>query len=124
MSYRSSAAVTLSFALFGKAAVCAEIGETDTLEEIRVTASRTQSELVSPSRQTTILSAEDVELRRHAGGTIAEMLSAAVPGLAPPSQTPSEFSLTLRGRGGMTEYLRSTLSQAAQTRTDCCPGWV
>lgn len=72
------------------------------LEEIVVSGSRMHSDLVSPARQTTIVDQHDFQLQVKAGGTLAEVLAAAVPGLNPPSQTISEYSLRLRGRNFLT----------------------
>ncbi len=72
------------------------------VEEITVTADRTHSDLVSLARQSTTIDQQEFALKMNAGGTLAELLSATVPGLAPPSQTLTEYSLRLRGRSFLT----------------------
>lgn len=72
------------------------------IDEITVTADRVHSNLVSPARQTQIIDKQEFDLKINAGGTVAELLAATVPGLAPPSQTLSEYSLKLRGRSFLT----------------------
>lgn len=94
--------ITLGIALTHQAGAGEQELGRNTLEEILITADRIDSALVAPTRQITLLDREETLLRAKAGGTLAELLSSAVPGLAPASQTPSEFSLMLRGRNFLT----------------------
>lgn len=74
----------------------------EAIEEITVTADRGHSDLVSPARQTRTIDQQEFDLKVNAGGTLAELLATTVPGLSPPSQTLTEYSLKLRGRSFLT----------------------
>jgi iron complex outermembrane receptor protein len=67
------------------------------LDTVTVTA-RTQNNLVAPSRQVTVLEAEEVEKLRQGSDSLATLISKAVPGMADSSHTITDYGQTLRGR--------------------------
>lgn len=67
------------------------------LGAVTVTA-RTQNNLVAPSRQISIVDAEEVQQLRQGSDSLATMLSKVVPGMADSSHTITDYGQTLRGR--------------------------
>ncbi|CAB5703838.1 Iron-regulated outer membrane proteins [Delftia tsuruhatensis] len=67
------------------------------LAPVTVTA-RTQNNLVAPSRQVSILEAEEVQQLRQGSDSLATLLSKVVPGMADSSHTITDYGQTLRGR--------------------------
>nr|WP_286185400.1 TonB-dependent receptor [Acidovorax cavernicola] len=69
----------------------------DALPAITVTA-RTQSSLMAPTRQVTVLEREELDNLRQGSDSVATLLSKVVPGMADSSHTITDFGQTLRGR--------------------------
>lgn len=76
----------------------AEEGALQTLAPVTVTATRLGGALDTLSRNVTIISREDIDTQRETAATTADILSKLVPGMAPSSQTLTNFGQTLRGR--------------------------
>ncbi|WP_347331660.1 TonB-dependent receptor [Marinimicrobium locisalis] len=68
------------------------------LEEVLITGSRIQSDIVDPAGQKTVLDAQDLQLQQAGANNLAAVLAHSVPGMAPSSQTLTNYSQTLRGR--------------------------
>lgn len=68
------------------------------IENILVTGSRFESEIIDPARQITVLNAEDIQAQLVGAVDVAQVLAQSVPGKAPASQTLTNYSQTLRGR--------------------------
>ncbi|QBI00779.1 TonB-dependent siderophore receptor [Pseudoduganella albidiflava] len=68
------------------------------LPAIEITAQRTSSTLMRPTRQSTRLEREEVDELRHASDSLATVLGKAVPGMADSSRTITDYGQTLRGR--------------------------
>ncbi|MES2250313.1 MAG: TonB-dependent receptor [Pseudomonadota bacterium] len=69
----------------------------DALPAVTVTA-RTQSNLMAPTRQVTVLEREELDTLRQGSDSVATLLSKVVPGMADSSHTITDFGQTLRGR--------------------------
>ncbi len=69
-----------------------------TLAAVEVSASRTQSDLASPTRQTTVIEREQLQELRTGSDSLATVLAKAVPGMADSSRTITDYGQTLRGR--------------------------
>ncbi|RQO61599.1 TonB-dependent siderophore receptor [Variovorax sp. KBW07] len=67
------------------------------LPAVTVTA-RTQSDLMAPTRQVTVLEREELDTLRQGSDSVATLLSKVVPGMADSSHTITDFGQTLRGR--------------------------
>ena len=67
------------------------------LAAVTVTA-RTQSDLMAPTRQVTVLEREELDSLRQGSDSVATLLSKVVPGMADSSHTITDFGQTLRGR--------------------------
>lgn len=70
-----------------------------TLAPVEVTASRTSSDLVKPTRQVTVIERNELEQLKTGSDSLATVLAKAVPGMADSSRTITDFGQTLRGRG-------------------------
>jgi len=68
------------------------------LAPITVSAPREGGALDTLSRNVTVISREEIEKQRETSENVADMLSKVVPGMAPSSQTLTNFAQTLRGR--------------------------
>lgn len=68
------------------------------LPEIQVTADRLGGALDTLSRNVTIISRQDILAQRETFHSLADILAKTVPGMAPSSQTLTNFGQTLRGR--------------------------
>ena len=69
-----------------------------TLAAVEVSASRTQSDLASPTRQTTVIERDQLQELRTGSDSLATVLAKAVPGMADSSRTITDYGQTLRGR--------------------------
>ncbi|EKV31878.1 TonB-dependent siderophore receptor [Caenispirillum salinarum AK4] len=69
-----------------------------TLAPITVSAARDGGALDTLSRNVTVITREQIETLRPTAENVADILSKTVPGLAPTSQTLTNFGQTLRGR--------------------------
>ncbi|MDE4917514.1 TonB-dependent receptor [Cupriavidus sp. Met-2] len=72
---------------------------TTVLAAVEVTASRTSSDLVRPTRQSTVLERTELEELKTGSDSLATVLSKVIPGMADSSHTVTDFGQTLRGRG-------------------------
>ncbi|QGS27717.1 TonB-dependent receptor [Cupriavidus metallidurans] len=72
---------------------------TTVLAPVEVTASRTSSDLVRPTRQSTVLERTELEELKTGSDSLATVLSKVIPGMADSSHTVTDFGQTLRGRG-------------------------
>ncbi len=70
-----------------------------TLAPVEVTASRTSSDLVRPTRQSTIIERAELEELKTGSDSLATVLAKVIPGMADSSHTVTDFGQTLRGRG-------------------------
>ena len=68
------------------------------LEEVVVSATRTQEELGSVASSVSVLSPQDLESQSAVTGDLGDMLAQTVPGLAPSNGSLSNFGQTMRGR--------------------------
>nr|WP_315251614.1 TonB-dependent receptor [uncultured Duganella sp.] len=68
------------------------------LQSIEVTAQRTNSDLIRPTRQSTVVTRADLEALGQASDSLATVLSKVVPGMADSSRTITDYGQTLRGR--------------------------
>jgi iron complex outermembrane receptor protein len=68
------------------------------LPAIEVTAQRTNSTMIRPTRQSTAIERDEFNELRQASDTLATVLSKAVPGMADSSRTITDYGQTLRGR--------------------------
>lgn len=73
-------------------------GDALQLSPLTVTASREGGALDTLSRNVTVITREDLESQESTAGNVAEILGKVVPGMAPSSQTLTNFGQTLRGR--------------------------
>jgi iron complex outermembrane receptor protein len=71
--------------------------DSSALPAVTVTA-RTQSDLMAPTRQVTVLEREELDNLRQGSDSVATLLSKVVPGMADSSHTITDFGQTLRGR--------------------------
>ncbi|WP_397475459.1 TonB-dependent receptor [Pusillimonas sp.] len=71
------------------------------LAPIEVRVDRIANELVSPTRQVTILERDEIEELKAGSNNLATMLSKVVPGMADSSRTVTDFGQTLRGRSAL-----------------------
>ncbi|QQX88762.1 TonB-dependent siderophore receptor [Cupriavidus necator] len=69
------------------------------LNAVEVRVDRIKSDLVSPTRQVTVLEREEIEELKVGSNNLATMLSKLIPGMADSSRTVTDFGQTLRGRG-------------------------
>ncbi|WP_420800833.1 TonB-dependent siderophore receptor [Pseudomonas cavernae] len=68
------------------------------LEEALVSGDRIHSDLMSPTRQITVIEREELKQLRQGSDNLAGVLSKIVPGMADSSRTITDFGQTLRGR--------------------------
>lgn len=68
------------------------------MEQMEITASRTSSDLVSATRQSTVIEHAQLEELRQGSDSLATVLAKAVPGMSDSSRTITEYGQTLRGR--------------------------
>ena len=68
------------------------------LTPVRVTATREGGALDTLSRNVTVITREDIEKQQGTAEGVADILGKVVPGMAPSSQTLTNFGQTLRGR--------------------------
>ena len=68
------------------------------LPAVEVTAQRTNSTLIRPTRQSTVIERDELNDLRQASDSLATVLSKAVPGMADSSRTITDYGQTLRGR--------------------------
>lgn len=68
-------------------------------EEVEVTGTRLDTPVMSPARQVTRITREDIQLQINAGGSLAEIIAREVPGMGQPSQSFTNYAQSLRGRG-------------------------
>jgi iron complex outermembrane receptor protein len=68
------------------------------LPAIEVTAQRTNSAMIRPTRQSTAIERDELNQLGQASNTLATVLSKAVPGMADSSRTITDYGQTLRGR--------------------------
>lgn len=69
------------------------------LATVEVTASRTSSDLVRPTRQSTVLERAELDELKTGSDSLATVLAKVIPGMADSSHTVTDFGQTLRGRG-------------------------
>lgn len=81
----------------GAVGVRADIPVTQ-MPAVEVTAQRTNSTMIRPTRQSTVIEREEFNELRQASDSLATVLSKAVPGMADSSRTITDFGQTLRGR--------------------------
>lgn len=72
--------------------------EPQVTEELVVSGNRLETQVVSPARQVTELTRNEIELQLNAGGNLAEVIAQTTPGMGQPSQTFTNYAQTLRGR--------------------------
>ncbi|WP_229487660.1 TonB-dependent siderophore receptor [Pseudoduganella lutea] len=84
----------------GNAIPRADIAVTE-LPTVEITAQRTNSELVRPTRQSTLIGRDEFVELRQASDSLATVLSKAVPGMADSSRTITDYGQTLRGRNAL-----------------------
>lgn len=72
--------------------------EAAALGAVRVTADRYNTSLVSPARQTTVITQAEIQSQMNSGASLAEVLAKLVPGMGQPSQTFTNTAQGLRGR--------------------------
>ncbi|MPQ57892.1 TonB-dependent receptor [Duganella sp. FT27W] len=65
---------------------------------VEVTAQRTNSTLIRPTRQSTEIGREELDELRQASDSLATVLAKVVPGMADSSRTITDYGQTLRGR--------------------------
>lgn len=68
-------------------------------QSIEVTAQRTNSDLIRPVRQSTVVTRAELEQLGQAADSLATVLGKVVPGMADSSRTITDYGQTLRGRG-------------------------
>ncbi|MHC5128362.1 TonB-dependent receptor [Pseudomonas inefficax] len=68
------------------------------MAQMEITASRTSSNLVSATRQSTVLEHEQLQELRQGSESLATVLAKAIPGMSDSSRTVTEYGQTLRGR--------------------------
>lgn len=68
---------------------------------VEVTAQRTNSTLIRPTRQSTVIDRDELDELRQASDSLATVLSKAVPGMADSSRTITDYGQTLRGRNSL-----------------------
>lgn len=68
------------------------------MAQMEITASRTSSDLVSATRQSTLIDHEQLEELRQGSESLATVLAKAIPGMSDSSRTVTEYGQTLRGR--------------------------
>ena len=73
-------------------------GDGQQLQSIEVSAQRTNSKLIRPTRQSTVVEREELNELRQASDSLATVLSKVVPGMADSSHTITDYGQTLRGR--------------------------
>lgn len=66
--------------------------------EVTVTATRTEEQTQDVPRSVTVINREQIEQQTRLSRDLGEILGKTVPGLAPPTQSASNFGQTLRGR--------------------------
>ncbi|AFY58513.1 outer membrane receptor protein [Rivularia sp. PCC 7116] len=66
--------------------------------ELVVTATRTEQDIQKVPRSITVINRAEVEKQTRLSRNLIEILGKSVPGLAPPTQSGSNFGLSLRGR--------------------------
>ncbi|MFC5474548.1 TonB-dependent receptor [Paraherbaspirillum soli] len=71
---------------------------TPALAPIEVTAQRTKSDLIRPTRQVNVIEHDELDELRQGSDSFATLLSKIVPGMADSSHTATDFGQTLRGR--------------------------
>lgn len=71
---------------------------TPALQAIEVSAQRTTSPLVRPTRQSNTVERQELEALRQSSDSLATVLSKIVPGMADSSHTITDYGQTLRGR--------------------------
>ncbi|ODP32882.1 TonB-dependent receptor [Pandoraea sp. ISTKB] len=69
------------------------------LAAVEVSASRTTSDLVRPTRQVTVIERAELDELKTGSDSLATVLAKVVPGMADSSHTITDFGQTLRGRG-------------------------
>jgi len=69
------------------------------LAPVEVTASRTSSDLVRPTRQVTVIERAELDELKTGSDSLATVLAKVVPGMSDSSHTVTDFGQTLRGRG-------------------------
>lgn len=83
----------------GNALIIEPAAAATVLEPIEVSASRTDSNLVSPVQQTIVLERNELQTLRTGSDSLATILGKSVPGMADSSHTITDYGQTLRGRG-------------------------
>lgn len=68
------------------------------LQAIEISAQRTHSNLIRPTRQSTAIEREELDELRQGSDSLATVLSKVVPGMADSSHTITDYGQTLRGR--------------------------
>ncbi|GLZ22800.1 TonB-dependent siderophore receptor [Burkholderia plantarii] len=82
----------------GAPGAAAEPAHATELAAVEVSTDRTRSDLVRPTRQTTVIDRAQLEQLQAGSNTLATALSKAVPGFADSSHTITDYGQTLRGR--------------------------
>ena len=77
------------------AAAAATIGE---LQPIEISAQRTSSTIIRPTRQSNVIEREELNELRQSSDSLATVLGKIVPGMADSSHTITDYGQTLRGR--------------------------
>ncbi len=68
------------------------------MAQMEITASRTSSDLVSATRQSTVIDHAQLQELRQGSDSLATVLAKVVPGMSDSSRTITEYGQTLRGR--------------------------
>ncbi|PIG90918.1 TonB-dependent receptor [Gloeocapsopsis sp. IPPAS B-1203] len=79
-------------------AITPELPTAEPAIEITVTATRTEENVTDVPRSVTVINREQLEQQRRVTRDLGEILGKLVPGLAPPTQSASNFGQSLRGR--------------------------
>lgn len=71
------------------------------MASVEVTAQRSNSTLIRPTRQSTEIGREELDELRQASDSLATVLAKVVPGMADSSRTITDYGQTLRGRAAL-----------------------
>lgn len=99
-AYTLKAAAPAPASPIARAAPLAESTVTE-LPAVEVTAQRTNSTMIRPTRQSTVIERDELNELRQASDSLATVLSKAVPGMADSSRTITDYGQTLRGRNAL-----------------------
>lgn len=89
---------SVNAALIGIALSAGVNAQPEVSEEVTVIGNRLDTPVMSPARQITPITREDIELQLNASGSLAEIIAREAPGMGQPSQTFTNYAQSLRGR--------------------------